>query len=182
MKKIRGAPTNQFINIPREKYTYHQSLSNNKNTHYSFPSYYPPPTKTMRSTLTPPPPSPISHRFRLFPSFPNPIPTRIDVRPRASMLHDTVPSPSSFYDLLGISESGTLLEIKQAYKQMARKYHPDVSPPDRLEEYTQRFIRVQEAYETLSDPRHREVYDHHIANGLHLTFSTRKSNRFDEVS
>ncbi|MBF6096444.1 J domain-containing protein, partial [Nocardia cyriacigeorgica] len=59
----------------------------------------------------------------------------------------------SFYELLGITESGTLPEIKQACKQLARKYHPDVSPPARVEEYTRRFIRVQEAYETLSDPR-----------------------------
>ncbi|XP_065020227.1 uncharacterized protein LOC135586193 [Musa acuminata AAA Group] len=35
---------------------------------------------------------------------------------------------------------------------MVRKYHPDVSPPD-CAEYTRRFIEVQEAYETLSDPR-----------------------------
>ncbi|XLR47829.1 hypothetical protein HN51_032061 [Arachis hypogaea] len=47
-----------------------------------------------------------------------------------------------FYELLGISESGSLMEIKQAYKQLARKYHPDVSLLGRLEEYTKRFIRV----------------------------------------
>ena len=34
----------------------------------------------------------------------------------------------SFYELLGILESGSLFDIKQAYKQLARKYHPDVSP------------------------------------------------------
>ncbi|KAJ6290067.1 hypothetical protein OIU78_025892 [Salix suchowensis] len=80
----------------------------------------------------------------------------------------------SFYELLGITESGTLPEIKQAYKQLARKYHPDVSPPDRVEEYTRRFIRVQEAYETLSDPRMREIYDRDMAKGLHLAFSARR--------
>ena len=80
----------------------------------------------------------------------------------------------SFYELLGITESGTFPEIKQAYKQLARKYHPDVSPPDRVEEYTRRFIRVQEAYETLSDPRMREIYDRDMARGLHLAFSARR--------
>jgi hypothetical protein len=45
------------------------------------------------------------------------------------------------------------VEIKQAYKQLARKYHPNVSPPGRVDEYTKRFILVQEAYEILSDPR-----------------------------
>ncbi|MFQ6628008.1 hypothetical protein Gotur_007835, partial [Gossypium turneri] len=86
----------------------------------------------------------------------------------------------SFYELLGISETGTSLEIKQAYKQLARKYHPDVSPPDRVEEYTERFIRVQEAYETLSDPRTRALYDKDLALGIHLAFSARRRYQDDE--
>ncbi|EEF31304.1 chaperone protein DNAj, putative [Ricinus communis] len=82
----------------------------------------------------------------------------------------------SFYELLGISESGTLSEIKKAYKQLARKYHPDVSPPDRTEEYTKRFLQVQEAYETLSDPETRALYDRDMCRGLGLStiFSARK--------
>ncbi|GMI64339.1 DNAJ-like 20, DNA J protein C26 [Hibiscus trionum] len=86
----------------------------------------------------------------------------------------------SFYDTLGISEKGTLPEIKHAYKQLARKYHPDVSPPDRVEEYTDRFIRIQEAYETLSDPRRRALYDKDLALGLHLAFSARRRYQYDE--
>ncbi|XP_010551663.1 PREDICTED: chaperone protein dnaJ 20, chloroplastic-like isoform X2 [Tarenaya hassleriana] len=86
----------------------------------------------------------------------------------------------SFYDLLGVSESGTLPQIKQAYKQLARKYHPDVSPPDRVEEYTERFIRVHEAYETLSDPRRRSLYDRDLAEGIPFTFSGRRRCRYDE--
>lgn len=69
----------------------------------------------------------------------------------------------------------SLSEIKQAYKQLARKYHPDVSPPDLVQEYTHRFIRVQEAYETLSDARTRALYDRDMARGLHLAFSARKN-------
>ncbi|KAI5654139.1 hypothetical protein M9H77_31326 [Catharanthus roseus] len=93
-----------------------------------------------------------------------------------SVLEDTVSiaDPCSFYELLGIPETGTLLDIKQAYKQLARKYHPDVSPPDRVEEYTQRFIQVQEAYETLSDPNRRALYDSDMARGIHLAFGARK--------
>lgn len=89
---------------------------------------------------------------------------------------------TSFYELLGISEQGSFDEIKKAYKKLARKYHPDVSPPDRTEEYTRRFIEVQEAYETLSDPRLRAVYDRDLERGLHLAFSARRRRRrFDEV-
>nr|GMD77796.1 chaperone protein DnaJ 20, chloroplastic-like [Ipomoea batatas] len=99
-----------------------------------------------------------------------------------SKLNDavSVAEPKSFYDLLGIPETGSLLEIKQAYKQLARKYHPDVSPPDRVEEYTQRFIQVQEAYETLSDPRRRALYDSDMAKGLHFAFSARRRCQSDE--
>jgi DnaJ-class molecular chaperone len=44
------------------------------------------------------------------------------------------------------------------------RYHPDVSPPHLSEENAHKFMEVQEAYQTLSDPRSREVYD----RGLHL--------------
>jgi hypothetical protein len=87
----------------------------------------------------------------------------------------------SFYELLGIPESGSLVEIKQAYKQLARKYHPDVSPPGRVDEYTKRFILVQEAYEILSDPRRRALYDRDMAKGLQLAFSARRYYESDEV-
>uniref|UniRef100_A0A7N0UQL3 J domain-containing protein n=1 Tax=Kalanchoe fedtschenkoi TaxID=63787 RepID=A0A7N0UQL3_KALFE len=89
-------------------------------------------------------------------------------------------SDLSFYDLLGIPESGSPVEIKQAYKQLARKYHPDVSPPDQVKEYTQRFIMVQEAYETLSDPMRRAMYDRDLARGIHLAFSARRRYTSDE--
>ncbi|VVA28718.1 Hypothetical predicted protein, partial [Prunus dulcis] len=85
----------------------------------------------------------------------------------------------TFYELLGIPESGSVTQIKQAYKLLARKYHPDVSPPDRVEENTEKFIRVQEAYETLSDSRRRAMYDRDMARGLHLAFSAR-SCQYDE--
>lgn len=102
---------------------------------------------------------------------------------RASF-EDSVASSESctFYELLGISETGTLAEIKQAYKQLARKYHPDVSPPDRVEDHTQRFIQVHEAYETLSDPNKRALYDLDLAMGIRIAFSPRKRYpNYDEV-
>lgn len=87
----------------------------------------------------------------------------------------------SFYELLGIPETVTDVEIKQAYRLLARKYHPDVSPPGRVEEYTQRFILVQEAYETLSDPGRRALYDRDMALGIHFAFSSRNQFRNQEV-
>lgn len=86
----------------------------------------------------------------------------------------------SFYELLGIPETGSLVDIKQAYKQLARKYHPDVSPPGLVQEYTERFIRVQEAYEILSDPGRRAMYDENLAKGIHFAFSARKNYQNNE--
>lgn len=93
-----------------------------------------------------------------------------------ALFEDSVTSskPCTFYELLGISETGTLSEIKQAYKQLARKYHPDVSPPDRVQRHTEKFIQVHEAYETLSDPNKRALYDMDLAMGIHNAFGPRK--------
>jgi hypothetical protein len=77
-----------------------------------------------------------------------------------------LPQPT-FYELLGISAEGSSFEdVRAAYRRMARKYHPDVSPPDAAKEHTRRFIQVQEAYETLSDPGRRTSYDQALARGV----------------
>ena len=74
-------------------------------------------------------------------------------------LYLTKEASKSFYCSLGVSEAATLSEIKQAYKQLVLKYHLDVYPPDSAKEFTRMFIRIQEAYETLFDPRTRALYD-----------------------
>ncbi|KAG9154395.1 hypothetical protein Leryth_000825 [Lithospermum erythrorhizon] len=89
-------------------------------------------------------------------------------------------STKTLYDLLGISENGTSSEIKKAYKQLARKYHPDVSPHDRIEEHTRRFIMAKEAYDTLSDPHKRQIYDKDLANRSYpFAFSARNESKYD---
>jgi molecular chaperone DnaJ len=62
-----------------------------------------------------------------------------------------------FYILLGIDRGATLDDIKRAYKRLARKYHPDINPGDRLA--AAQFRQIAEAYETLSDPDRRVRYD-----------------------
>ncbi|KAL8058004.1 hypothetical protein ABFX02_04G220700 [Erythranthe guttata] len=88
----------------------------------------------------------------------------------------------SLYELLGIGESGsTLSDIKKAYKEMARKYHPDVSPPDRVDEFTRRFIMVKQAYDILSNPERRASYDRDFSQGFKgYAFSARKSYKYDQ--
>jgi molecular chaperone DnaJ len=61
------------------------------------------------------------------------------------------------YILLGVERGATLGEIKRAYKRLARKYHPDINPGDRMA--AAHFRQIAEAYETLSDPDRRQRYD-----------------------
>jgi len=62
-----------------------------------------------------------------------------------------------YYAILGIPPHASEQAIKQAYRQLARRFHPDTSGEDQAVE---RFREVQEAYEVLIDPQQREVYDH----------------------
>ncbi|KAE9587856.1 hypothetical protein Lal_00029453 [Lupinus albus] len=82
----------------------------------------------------------------------------------------------SLYSVLGVEETVSFKEMKQAYKKMAMKYHPDVSPVDMVEENTKRFIKLKEAYETLSDPKTRAIYDTHFALALNFPSSSHYHN------
>lgn len=61
-----------------------------------------------------------------------------------------------YYKTLGVERTATPEQIKQSYRKLARKYHPDVSKEANAEE---KFKNVQEAYEVLKDPKKREAYD-----------------------
>jgi curved DNA-binding protein len=62
-----------------------------------------------------------------------------------------------YYAILGISKTASPEEIKQAFRKLARKYHPDVNPGNKQAEA--RFKEINEAYEVLSDPDKRKKYD-----------------------
>lgn len=62
-----------------------------------------------------------------------------------------------YYSILGVGRSATEKEIKQAYRKLARKYHPDVNPNKK--EAEEKFKEVSEAYEVLSDQEKRRLYD-----------------------
>ncbi|GFP93498.1 chaperone protein Dnaj 20 chloroplastic [Phtheirospermum japonicum] len=85
------------------------------------------------------------------------------------------PAGETLYQVLGVAEEETSAsDIKKAYKKMARLYHPDVSPPGRVDEYTRRFIMVHQAYETLSNPHTRALYDRDLAGGFGFASSTQE--------
>jgi curved DNA-binding protein len=63
----------------------------------------------------------------------------------------------NYYEILGVSREADGTEIKQAYRKLARQYHPDLNPGDRAAE--EQFKLLGEAYEVLSDQERRAQYE-----------------------
>ncbi|MGC4082965.1 MAG: DnaJ domain-containing protein [Vicinamibacterales bacterium] len=82
-----------------------------------------------------------------------------------------------FYFLLGVDREASLVEIKRAYKRLARKYHPDINPGDRQAE--QQFRQIAEAYETLIDPDRRQRYDTAGSTGVNVDTASFGFEGFD---
>lgn len=74
----------------------------------------------------------------------------------------TKPDDSSFYAILGVAEGAALSEIRAAYRQQARKSHPDLfrtASPEEQEAVAERFSQVNKAFDVLSDPAKKQAYD-----------------------
>lgn len=80
------------------------------------------------------------------------------------MLAGLVLAGRDYYDLLGIPRDAPDSVIKKAYRQMARRYHPDKHPGDTKME--QKFKDISQAYEVLSDREKRQMYDQFGEDGL----------------
>lgn len=85
-----------------------------------------------------------------------------------------------FYKELGVSRSASADEIKKSYRKLAAELHPDKRPGDKKSET--RFKAVNRAYQTLSDPEKRKIYDEFGEDGLREGFDTGAARAYREAA
>src|ERR1700730_1097409 len=68
-----------------------------------------------------------------------------------------MPATNDYYETLKVDRKASPDEIRKSYRRLARKYHPDLNPGDKAAE--DRFKNLQEAYDVLSEPKKRQMYD-----------------------
>ncbi len=83
-----------------------------------------------------------------------------------------------YYEVLGVSPDAGAAEIKRAYRQLARRYHPDISGDER----GAAFLEVSRAYQVLTDPDRRRSYDARLRAGTGVPVSGRAEWLADEVA
>ena len=74
----------------------------------------------------------------------------------------------TYYDVLGVPPTARLEDIKQAFRQLARRYHPDLNPGD--QQALKAFQEINRVYQVLSDPVARQQYDQHLSGGTTSNF------------
>ena len=84
--------------------------------------------------------------------------TKEDEEFRNAASNDNLPN---YYDILGISNDATQKEIKSKFRELAKKTHPDKTKKDSEEE----MVKLNKAYEVLSDEERREKYDKYLKVG-----------------
>jgi molecular chaperone DnaJ len=81
-----------------------------------------------------------------------------------------MPEKRDYYEVLGVPKTASVDDLKKAYRELARKYHPDVTKEDKTHA-EERFKEISEAYEVLVDEEKRKLYDQYGHAGLSGQFS-----------
>lgn len=84
-----------------------------------------------------------------------------------------------YYEILGIPRGASAEDIKKAYRRLARQHHPDVNQDDGAEEA---FKKLSEAYEVLSDPQKRQIYDVYGPDAVNGRYSGSGFDGFGDLS
>ncbi|MCS6926672.1 MAG: J domain-containing protein [Candidatus Binatia bacterium] len=82
------------------------------------------------------------------------------------------------YSVLGVERTASAEEIKKAYRHLARKYHPDINPGNKAAE--ERFKELSFAYDVLSDPEKRALYDEFGEEGLQPGFNAERARAYTQ--
>ena len=81
-----------------------------------------------------------------------------------------------YYEILEIVRTCSQEDISEAYRNLSLKYHPEKAPPEKKEVYELHFQKLSEAYEVLSDPTRKGIYDIYGSEGLRRGITDKKGN------
>src|SRR5215210_2364552 len=88
--------------------------------------------------------------------------------------------PADYYEVLGVPRAAGETEIKKTFRRLARELHPDVTAHDPHAE--EKFKEAAEAYEVLSDPERRRIYDRYGHEGLRSQGFSSQAHGFGSFS
>ena len=79
-----------------------------------------------------------------------------------------------YYQTLGLDKKATDADVKKAYRNLAREHHPDMVKEEDKSQAEKRFKEINEAYQVLSDPQKRKMYDQfgHAGDGMGGNYSS----------
>ena len=83
------------------------------------------------------------------------------------------------YELLGVSKNASADDIKRAFRRKAKQYHPDLQPEEKKTNAEEKFRKINEAYEILSDPNKRERFDRFGWAGVDSNVGFESGSGFD---
>ncbi len=86
-----------------------------------------------------------------------------------------IKADEDFYEILGVSRDASQKEIKKAFRKLSLKYHPDRNPNN--PEAHEKYVKINRAHETLTDPEKKELYDIYGEEGLNQEMNIKNQQK-----